>query len=176
MTRTTVQLEKQAEQAFQALEPQFQSVIRGYLDRLKLGDSLIGEVPLDIMPGCFALWLPETKHVILFQRILQKTFFGEILKIIVKLIDDKLEERLVREYFRSVCGSATPEEESIQFDPTSAQPQRWVFIVKLALTLTAIATAFLVEFGPKVSPNDVFQNPNAQPIPEHSPPVKSDTK
>jgi hypothetical protein len=176
MTKTSIQLEKQAEQAFQSLEPQIKTVVRGYLDRLKLGDSLIGEVPLDIMPGCFALWLPETKHVILFQRFLQKTFFGEILKIIVKLIDDKLEERLVREYFRSVCGIAAVEEESTQFDPTSAQPQRWVFIVKLILTLTAISTAFLVEFGPKLSLNDVFDHPNTKSIPERLSPIEMDTK
>ncbi|MDY6781342.1 MAG: hypothetical protein SW833_02105 [Cyanobacteriota bacterium] len=87
---------KQAKQAFQALKPQFRTIVRRYLERLKLGERLTGEVPLDIMPGCFALWLPETKHAILFQRIAHKSFFGESLKIVIKLIDDKLEEQLVR--------------------------------------------------------------------------------
>lgn len=175
MAKTIVQLEKQAEQALQALEPQIQCVVQGYLDKLKLGTILMGEVPLDIMPGCSALWLPETKHVILFQRITQKSFFKESLKIVVKLIDDKIEERLVREYFRSANGNAAPEEPT-PFDPTSVEPQRWVFIVKFVFTLAAIGTALLVEFGPKASPTDVFPSQNEQPDLERSHPGQPDTK
>jgi hypothetical protein len=171
MTKTILKLEKHAEQVLQALEPTSKAVVQKYLDRLKLDNNLAGEIPFELMPGCCALWLPETRHVILFQRIAQKSLFGETLQIVVKLIDDKLEDRLVREYFRSVNGSAAPEE-PIPFDPTSAEPQRWVFIVKLVLTLVPIATALLVEFGPKASPNDVFHNPNVRSMPERSLPVR----
>ncbi|MDY6781341.1 MAG: hypothetical protein SW833_02100 [Cyanobacteriota bacterium] len=60
-------------------------------------------------------------------------------------------------YFKSASGIAASEEPT-QFDPTSPGYQRWVFIVKLVLTLAAIEAALLVEFGPKAPLPDIIPN------------------
>jgi hypothetical protein len=178
MSKTTVQLEKQAEQAFQSLEPTSKAVVQKYLDRLKSEKSLAGEIPLERMPRWSAIWLPETKHAILFERIPQKSFPGRSLKIVVKLIDDKLEDLLVWEYLMSASRSAGTEE-PIQFKPKSTELPQWVLCfvgLLLASSLAIPVTPNSSNFEPKESPNDMFKNSNEQTIPGRSPSVQANAK
>ena len=178
MQKVTLQLEKQAEQAFQDLEPPIQAVVQRYLDRLKSGKSLAGEIPLERRPGWSALWLPETKHAILFERIPQKSLLGKSLDIAVKLIDDKLEDLLVFEYLVSASRSAATED-PIESKPKSIEPPQWVlclFGLALASILTIDATQNPSNFEPKASANPALEKSNELPISGRSLPVRANEK